>query len=348
MEKVTDFLINNKVLTGSVIAFSSLYLYSNVLYPLLNRGSNGYGSSTTAEEIGKGINLKGKVAIITGSNTGIGLVTAKVLAQQGAHIILSGRNEKKLKDALETIQKATSKDVKVNIIPMDLGSSKSIDNFVESFKKLNLPLHYLINNAGVMATPKQKTTDGFEYQSGINHLGHFRLTLKLLPIMKETEGERRIVVVSSRAHTRIQNGKIDFDDFHWEKKDYSSMGSYSQSKLANVMFANELNRKLKKDNIPITVNSLHPGVIPGTDLSRDLVPWYLQPITPIVVMFLKSNSQGAATTVYATIHPELKGKGGEYLSDCNIFAPIEYAKDENEAKKLWDFSEKETNTKYPF
>lgn len=148
-EKVSEFLQENKILSGALIATSSLYLYANVIYPFMNRKPNGFGSSTTAEEVAKGKNLNGKVCIITGSNTGIGLETAKVFCQQGAHVILSGRNEKKLKEAKEIIQKYSTKDAKVDYISMDLGSLNSIENFVETFKKMNLPLHYLINNAGV-------------------------------------------------------------------------------------------------------------------------------------------------------------------------------------------------------
>jgi NAD(P)-dependent dehydrogenase (short-subunit alcohol dehydrogenase family) len=345
MEQISSFFINHKILSGSLLACGSLFAYANIVHPLLTRNPNGFSSSTTAEQVIKGISLQGKVCIITGSNTGIGLETARVLCQQGAHVILSGRDEKKLKDAQTFIQKSASKDSKVDYIPMDLGSSKSIDAFVESFKKMKLPLHFLINNAGVMMTPEQKTLDGFEYQIGINHFGHFRLSNLLLPIMKETEGERRIVVVSSRAHQRAINGKIDFENINWEKN-YSSTASYSQSKLANIMFSNELNRKLKKDGIPITVNSLHPGVIPGTELSRDFGVWkYI--VLPVVSLFLKSVEQGAATTVYATVSKELEGKGGLYLADCYPTKAIDFANDEEGAKKLWELSEKATGVSYP-
>jgi len=184
-----------------------------------------------------------------------------------------------------------------------------------------------------MGTPKRKTKDGYEYQFGINHLGHFRLTNLLLPLMIKTEGERRIVCVSSMAHT-MGTQEINFDDIFWEKS-YSPWSSYGQSKLANIMFAKELNRKLLEDKIPITVNSLHPGVIP-TELMRD------NPIKGSILytlgyLFMKSIPQGAATTVFAATAPELKDKGGLYLSDCNISSAIPYSDNKEEQKKIMGF-----------
>jgi NAD(P)-dependent dehydrogenase (short-subunit alcohol dehydrogenase family) len=197
-------------------------------------------------------------------------------------------------------------------------------------------------------TPHQKTTDGFEYQIGINHMGHFRLTMLLLPIMKKTKGERRIVVLSSSAH-KMGSLKINFDDFHSEKS-YSRIGSYAQSKLANILFANELNRKLKKDSIPITVNSVHPGVIPSTDLTRDL-PFIIRIpglwLSPILNLGMKTIEQGAATTVFATVSEELKDNGGNYLLNSHVSKAIDYAYDEINGKKLWDLTEKQTGVVYP-
>jgi NAD(P)-dependent dehydrogenase (short-subunit alcohol dehydrogenase family) len=198
----------------------------------------------------------------------------------------------------------------------------------------------------VMMTPQQKTKDGFEYQIGINHLGHFRLTMLLLPIMKKTKGERRIVVLSSSAH-KMGSLKINFDDFQSEKS-YSRIGSYAQSKLANILFAIELNRKLKKDSI--IVNSVHPGVIPSTDLTRDLpflirIPglWF----SPILNLGMKTIEQGAATTVFATVSEELNNNGGNYLLNSHISKAIDYVYDESNGKKLWELTEKLTGVVFP-
>jgi len=164
----------------------------------------------------------------------------------------------------------SNKKAKIQGLALDLGDFNSIDNCVKEFLKLDLPLHILINNAGVMATPEWKTKDGLEYQIGINHFGHFRLTNLLLPKMKETaekSGEGRIVNVSSEAHT-MGSKTLDFDDINL--RNYNSYGTwkaYGQSKLANIIFSNELNLRLKNDKIPITACSLHPGVI-QTELLR--------------------------------------------------------------------------------
>ena len=254
-----------------------------------------------------------------------------------------------MEKAIKELQEVNS-NLKLSGIPLDLGDSKSIDDFVTEFEKLNLPLHTLVNNAGVMAVPeKWKTKDGFEYQIGINHFGHFRLTMKLLPLMVKTIkdqnlDESRIVNVSSTAHT-MGSKKINYDDIHWEKS-YDSIGSYAQSKLANILFTKELNRKLENLKIPITVNCLHPGVI-KTDLARDMNKTLSFLFYTLGYAFMKSIPQGAATNVYAAVHPELKGKGGLYFSDCNEDTPIAYARDENEQKKFFDLSEKETGTYFP-
>jgi NAD(P)-dependent dehydrogenase (short-subunit alcohol dehydrogenase family) len=198
-----------------------------------------------------------------------------------------------------------------------------------------------------MLIKRQSTKEGFEYHFGINHYGTFRLTMGLLPIIVKTSKENddvRIVNVSSKAHT-MGTGKINFEDIHYEKNSFSSFGAYAQSKLANVMFSNELNRKFEKLNIPVTVNSLHPGGI-NTDIFRDL--GYVKTALNIVgPLFLKSIPQGSATSVFAAVHPELKGKGGLYLDDCNVAESSEYAKDEKEQLKLFDLSEKVTGVPFP-
>eukprot|EP01080_Neovahlkampfia_damariscottae_P007433 gene7433-11756_t len=326
---------------------NSLKTVDHLKIPYINRGNNGNTSCCTAESQIKGVSLKNKVVIITGSNTGIGLETARVLAKIGAHVIISARNVEKLKDAKSYIEKNVQ-DAKIDYIPIDLGSSESINNFVEKFKKMNLPLHYLINNAGVMMNPTRETTkDGFEYQIGINHLGHFKLTMLLLPIMKKSDGERRIVVLSSDAH-KFGSQKINFDDFLWENS-YNRLGSYGQSKLANILFSNELNDLLKSDSIPITVNSLHPGVIPGTELTRDF-PWIIRIgsflFLPFLQLFMKSVEQGAATTIFAVVSKELQDKGGLYLENSHISKAIDYAYNKEEAKKLWKLSEELTGVSY--
>lgn len=306
------------------------------------KGANGFGRFTSGDEIVKDIDLSGKVVIVTGSNTGIGKETAISLVKRGAHVIMATRDEKKSLAAKKEIEEL--KKGQITYIPLDLGDLRSVEKFVKEFEALNLPLNILINNAGVMATPKQTTKDGFEYQFGINHLGHFKLTILLLPIMKKSGGGR-IVNLSSSAHRMAS--KINFDDIYSEKS-YSAWTVYGQSKIANIMFSNYLNKLLKKDNIPIIVNSLHPGGI-MTDLQRDLgfITYYGISFLLSFACIGKTTQQGCSTTLYCAVHPSVTD-GGQYYEDCNVSKANAYTDNEEEQKKLWDFSEKETKIKYPF
>jgi NAD(P)-dependent dehydrogenase (short-subunit alcohol dehydrogenase family) len=253
------------------------------------------------------------------------------------------RDQKKTKEAEDEIKKEF-KDAKITSIPLDLGSYDSIDKFVEEFQKLKLSIDILINNAGVMATPQWKTKDGNEYQFGINHLGHFRLTNLLLPFFSKDGG--RIVALSSSAH-KMGTQKINFDDIMTEKS-YSPWTSYAQSKLSNILFSHYLNKKLKESNKNIIVNSLHPGGI-MTDLQRDLgfVQYYGIMLLLLITGIGKTIPQGASTTVYCAISSDIK-EGGNFYEDCNLSKAINYTDNESEQKKLWELSEKLTNTKYPF
>jgi retinol dehydrogenase-12 len=194
-----------------------------------------------------------------------------------------------------------------------------------------------------MACPHAKTVDGFEMQIGTNHLGHFALTMKLLPYMTNQE-DARILVLSSSAH-RFGFFYLNVNDVNFEKRSYSAMGSYGQAKLANVLFANELQRRLDRSGSGknISVYSLHPGLIPGTELQRHST------ISAIGTYFIykKSITEGAATTVYCATEPELKGKGGTYYEDCNESNPQSKALDTNTAGQLWTVSETLTKAAFP-
>jgi len=313
--------------------------------------SAGFGSSTTAYEIVDALkpDVSGKVALVTGSNTGIGKETVKAFVKAGfAHVVLGCRDVEKMKKAKQEILEEFPK-ASIHDLPLDLGDSKSIEKFASEFLQLNLPLHLLVNNAGVMATPHWTTKDGYEYQNGINHLGSFKLTLLMLPIMAKTKGEKRIVCLSSLAHTYCHS--IDFEDFHFKQPNrYDRWASYGQSKVCNIMFACELDRRLakifkKEEPDHFICCSLHPGVI-ATELTRDLVPWYLNWLmTSVGFFFFKSRQQGAATTVFAALSPSIKG--GEYLSDCNVATCSDLAKDEKVQQTLFEFSLKETNMTFP-
>jgi len=293
---------------------------------------SGFGPSTSAEDvtIHYATNLTGKTAIVTGANTGLGKETAKILAKANATVYMACRDLAKCQLALEEIQQQVGKE-KLIAAELDLGSLESIRNFAQDFNSKNIPLNILINNAGVMACPKGHTKDGFDLQMGINHFGHFLLTNLLLPSLKRG-APSRVVNVSSRAHNR---GNLIFDDLNSEKS-YSKWVAYGNSKLANILFAKEYNRIFSGEGI--TAYSLHPGVIP-TELSRHL--GIIGSIFKVVGgLFLKNLGQGSATTVYCAVAPDLEKQGGSYFADCDLFQSNHTQITDENAKKLWEISEK--------
>jgi NAD(P)-dependent dehydrogenase (short-subunit alcohol dehydrogenase family) len=289
--------------------------------------------------------LETKKTRITGSNSGIGVETARTFYKAGAHVVIAARDTNKSEKIKKEI--TNEKGGQITVLPLDLGDFSSIDAFVDSFQKLNLPLHILINNAGVMMTPKKKTKDGFEFQGGVNHLGHARLTFKLIPIMSQSEGQKRIVILSSRGHLRGKKN-INFEDYHFENRKYDPLDSYAQSKLSSLLFSKELNRKLNRDfgSENFICCSVHPGVI-QTELQQELSEFQKMMImtTMKVTQGVKTTQQGAATTVYGAVSDEVKG--GEYLADCGIAKEIlKYAEDEKMQKKLFELTEKEIKCFY--
>ena len=274
--------------------------------------------------------LKGKTAVITGANTGIGKETAVDLAKRGARVIIGCRNMEKGKAALQEVQERSgSKDVVID--KLDLASLASVRKFADTILKNESRLDILINNAGVMACDYQKTEDGFEMQFGTNHLGHFLLTMLLLDRLKRS-APSRIINVSSSAHA-MGSQKINFDDIHFEKS-YGRWGAYFNSKLANVLFTRELSKRLEGTHV--TVNALHPGVV-STELQRHM--FLSSPLAyPIRWYLFKTAEQGAQTTVYCAVSEEMEGISGKYLADCAFKEPCKGAQDDDAAKKLWDLS----------
>ncbi|XP_057952822.1 short-chain dehydrogenase TIC 32, chloroplastic-like [Malania oleifera] len=302
------------------------------------KGSSGFSSSSTAEEVTHGIDATGLTAVVTGASSGIGTETARVLAFRGVHVVMAIRNlaaGRKFKDIIvKEIPTA-----KVDLMELDLSSMASVRKFASDFNTSGLPLNILINNAGVMATPFTLSQDKIELQFATNHLGHFLLTNLLLDTMKrtarESNKEGRIVNVSSEAHRFSYGEGIRFDRIN-DQSGYGSMGAYGQSKLANILHAKELARRLKEDGAEITANSLHPGSI-VTNLFRhnSLLDGLVNKLGKFV---LKNVPQGAATTCYVALHPQVKGISGEYFSDSNVSTANSKARDPDLAKKLWDFS----------
>ncbi|KAI3727635.1 hypothetical protein L6452_16253 [Arctium lappa] len=302
------------------------------------KGVSGFGASSTAEDVTQGIDGSGLTAIVTGASSGIGVETTRVLALHGVHVVMAVRNIETGRKVKETILTETP-DAKVDVMELDLSSLASVRKFAAEYCSSGLPLNILINNAGVMAPPFMLSKDNIELQFATNHLGHFLLTNLLLETMKNTSRENkkegRIVNVSSEAHRYTYKEGINFDKIN-DESSYSTMYAYGQSKLANILHANELTRRFKEENVELTANSLHPGAI-ATGLMRHhrilegVVNW-------VGKYFLKNIPQGAATTCYVALHPQVKGVSGEYFADSNKGKPSPVSKDSELGKKLWDFS----------
>ncbi|KAM7525773.1 hypothetical protein LguiA_015675 [Lonicera macranthoides] len=300
------------------------------------KGESGFSATSTAEEVTLGVDGNGLTAIVTGASSGIGMETARVLALRGVHVIMPVRNVesgKKVKEAIiEEIPEA-----KIEVMELDLSSMESVKNFASRYCSLDLPLNILVNNAGLFAPPYTLSQDKIELQFATNHLGHVLLTNLLLETMKntarESHKEGRIVNISSSAHTYVK--EIHFDKINDESSYHSSL-TYCRSKLCNILHANELARRLKEEGVDITANSVDPGIIP-TNIFRHYS--FINGIFHMISKLLfKSIPQGAATTCYVALNPQVKGVTGKYFVDNNITEPSPTAKDEDLAKKLWDFS----------
>lgn len=252
--------------------------------------------------------LEGKTIIVTGANTGIGKETTRELAKRGGKVIMACRDMERCEEARKEIVLET-RNKYVYCRPCDLASMKSIKEFVSIFNKENDRLDILINNAGVMRCPKSFTSDGFETQFGVNHLGHFLLTNLLLDKLKAS-APSRIINVSSRAH---KSGNINVQDLNSDKN-YNNALAYNQSKLANIMFTNELAKKLVGTGV--TVNALHPGVV-DTEIVRHLK--FLNNFfiaifyNPMAWIFFKNSRQGAQTTIFAAVDSSLEKVTGKYF-----------------------------------
>jgi NAD(P)-dependent dehydrogenase (short-subunit alcohol dehydrogenase family) len=281
-------------------------------------------------------NLKGKTILITGANTGIGLETSIQLAKLGAKIILGCRNDDKATAALKHIKDSSKNDQIFYPISLDLGSFKSIRKFVDVIHANGEKVDILINNAGIMSCPHALTADGFEIQFGTNHLGHYLLTKLILEEKKMMKKGGRIINVSSRAHTRTDNFEV-LDNIESPNTNLTEMTLYAQSKLANVMYTHELQRRYGE--MGIVAYSLHPGVV-DTELARHFNPT-LQRIGKVIAPFLlKTAFEGAQTSIFAALVDPNEVPSGSYLADCvvNKENPLAYVKCLQ--KELWEVSEK--------
>ena len=277
----------------------------------------------------------GRVAVVTGSNSGIGLETSVAFARQGAHVVMACRDQEKGRVAAARI---TAEGVAgaLDVMVLDLADLASVRSFADAFHGRFDRLDLLINNAGVMWPPAAKTVDGFELQLGTNHLGHFALTVRLLELLRRTNGSR-VVTVSSVSH---RFGTIDFDDLHWESRRYHPNRAYGQSKLANLLFAYELQRRLDRAGAETMSVAAHPGYT-GTDLQR--YSGFLRLLNPLMAM---PPWRGALPILYAATAGDVEAGGyygpdgfGELRGHPTRVGSSSESTDEAVAAKLWQVSQ---------
>jgi NAD(P)-dependent dehydrogenase (short-subunit alcohol dehydrogenase family) len=292
---------------------------------------------------------QGRIAVVTGANSGIGLVTARELARAGARVVLACRDTEKGTAAAQGISSAVP-NAAVEVAALDLSSLASVRAFAERYRSEHASLDLLVNNAGVMAPPRRETTDGFELQFGTNHLGHFALTGLLLAAM-EGRDDARVVTVSSGAH---RMGRINFEDLQGARR-YRRWGAYSQSKLANLLFAFELDRRLRAAGSPISSVAAHPGYA-ATNLQFAAPPMGDRMLMALGNRLLaQSAAMGALPTLYAATYPGLEG--GSYVGPDGFMEnrghpkPVgstAAARDESVAARLWQVSEDLTGVSFSF
>lgn len=297
-----------------------------------------FGAQTTADEVIAGVNLTGRRAIVTGGASGLGRETARALASAGAEVTIAARNLDAASEAVEEI-KTTTANPNVHAARLDLADPASVAELVKGWTG---PLHILVDNAGVMANPEQRTPQGRELQFATNHLGHFALTVGLHDALAAA-GDARVVVVSSVGHV---NGPVRFDDPDFTREPYDPWLAYAQSKTANILFAVEAAKRWAGDGI--TVNALNPGRIWQTNLGRHIEtpPATFDPSGTSGVSE-KNIAQGAATSVLLAVSPLVEGVTGTYFEDCQQAEPYVpgirrgvagYAIDPDNARRLWDLS----------
>jgi NAD(P)-dependent dehydrogenase (short-subunit alcohol dehydrogenase family) len=332
--------------------------YNGVLQQPVN---SGFSATTTADDVIKGIDLSGKTVIVTGGYAGIGLETVKVFVNAGAQVWAPARDAAKATKNLAGIPNVTIKQ-------LDLMNAASIDQFANEFLATGEPLHILVNNAGIMWVPLRRDSRGYESQLATNHLGHFQLTAKLWPALKKA-GNARVVNVSSFGH---QIAPFDFDDPHFNNRNYETLQGYGQAKSANNLFTVELDRRSKA--FGVRAYSVHPGSVNGTDLGREAPMELFQQmgthdmngnLKPEVAAKLKTIPQGAATTVWCATSKLLDEIGGVYCENCDVseldLGQIEHRYDEpltlrgvkpwsvdaKNASRLWELSEQMTGIEFP-
>lgn len=312
-----------------------------------------FGWGSTTDEVLEGKDLSGLTAFVTGANSGLGQETARAMAAKGAHVVLAGRDQGKLDEAVAALR-AQQPQANLDTITLDLASLESIRAATSRARQRFDKIDLLINNAGVMACPFEHTQDGFERQFGTNHLGHFALTAELMPLI-ERGTARRIVNLSSRGH---HFAPADLDDPNFQRRPYDPWESYGNSKTANILFTVGLEQRFAV--LGIHAYAVHPGGIQtnlGRHMTEEMVAALMARVTSRDQGFQwKTIPQGAATTCWAATAEELEGKGGVYCEDCHV-AEVDdesategvrsYALNTSYADRLWKISEELTGVKYP-
>ncbi len=287
----------------------------------------------------------GKTFIVTGANSGIGYETTLALAEKNATVIMACRNLDKARRACEAIKSAVPA-AKLELMQLDLGSLRSIHAFAETYASQHDRLDVLINNGGIIASPRSVTADGFESQFGINHLGPFALTGLLLPVLLSTSGSR-VVTISSRMHTA---GKIAWDDLMSERK-YDAWAAYRQSKLANLLFTFELNRRLEAKGTTTRAIAVHPGLAATRWPENNLKGFNKFLMKTVAPMMSQSAAMGALPPLYASVDANAKPSGYYGPHKDTKGHPVETrasesAYNEADADRLWELSEQLTGVKY--
>jgi NAD(P)-dependent dehydrogenase (short-subunit alcohol dehydrogenase family) len=314
--------------------------------PPSDRITSAFGARSTALEVVRGIDLGGRRAIVTGGASGLGLETSRALAAAGATVTIAARRREQGDAAMQAIRE-TVPDARLEFARVDLDDHASLQSFATQWLAERRPLHVLVDNAAIMACPLTRTAQGWEAQFATNHLGHYVLTRALLPALLAA-APSRVVVLSSIGHKR---SPVVFDDIHFERRAYDKWSAYGQAKSANALFALGLHLRHGADGL--TANAVHPGgIMTGLQKSLSLeemraMGWLDAQDRPISIF--KNAGQGAATSVWAATAPQLEGRGGRYLEDCNEGLPAQpndrasgyapHIRDASAAKRLWDVSE---------
>jgi NAD(P)-dependent dehydrogenase (short-subunit alcohol dehydrogenase family) len=310
---------------------------------MADRLTSAFNARSTALDVVHGIDLTGRRAIVTGGAAGLGLETARALAAAGAEVTLAVRDRVRGGEAAGALRVSSGRR-NVHVGVLDLADLVSIRRFADDWGET--PLHILVNNAAVMACPLTRTAQGWELQFATNHLGHFALTTALLPALRKA-APSRVVCLSSSGH---KIGGVDFDDIHFERREYNKWKAYGQAKSANALMSLGLHLRHAADGI--TANAVHPGGI-MTGLQKYLpieeqraLGWLKADDTPLDLF--KTPEQGAATSVWAATASQLQGHGGRYLEDCNEGEPAEpsnrvsgwspHIMDGAAAQRLWEVS----------